>query len=161
MQHHSNGQFAGICKEDKAALVLGALSVDRQSSLRALMAATGLSAAAVHQGLRYLREVRPQCVVTYKKGPASYYKLAEDAPEVGDYARRRMSEWQTQIRVMNAEMQAAIQFLSNGAENRVQRASKVLASLLDLLDLNEKEHAELGKREKAVEKRERRLATAR
>lgn len=145
--------FEGMTKDEKAAAVLGCLSIDTPISIHELTAKSGLTVAQAHQGIRYLRDAR-NCVVTISRGPSSSYKLAEDAPEVRDYAVQRMSRWQGQIKVMRHEMDVAQQLLPGGDSIKVQKAAEVLTSLLRLMELDEAGRKEDIKREKDIARRE-------
>lgn len=152
--------FEGLSKDEKATAVLAALSVDGEVTIHELTARSGLTKAQAHQGIRHLREAR-NCVVTNRRGPDSTYKLAEDAPEVRDYAVKRMAHWQTQIQIMQNEMELA-QALLPGAESiKVRKAAAVLTSLLEVMALDEVERKEMDKRERAVTKRENKLLARR
>lgn len=157
----ANGRFIGLSNEEKAAAIFGCLSVDREVSLSELLSKTGLTPSQIHEGMRYLREVKPQCVVTYRRGPGSCYKLAEDAPEVRDYALRRMRLWRSQVTVMHAEMRAAMQLLPGGDALKVKKMAEVLTALLGMFELDEKQHQELRKREQVIERREKQLTARR
>lgn len=151
--------FEGLSKDEKATAVLAALSVDREVSLQDLISATGMTPAQIHQGIRQLREAKgEQCIVTVARGPAARYKLAANAPEVRDYAEKRMRHWQVQIGIMHNEMEQAQKLLPGAESIRVKKAAEVLTSLLRLLELDEQERKEHVKRERALTRREQKLA---
>jgi DNA-binding IscR family transcriptional regulator len=152
--------FEGLSRDEKATAVLAHLSVDSEITIRELTARAGLTIAQAHQGIRYLREAR-NCVVTNRRGPDSTYKLAENAPEVRDYAVKRMSHWQTQIGVMRNEMELARQLLPGAESVKVQKAAEVLTSLLRIMELDEVARKEDVKREAAMVRRENKVLAKR
>jgi DNA-binding transcriptional regulator GbsR (MarR family) len=149
-----DGLFVGLSRDDKATAVLEYLAVDREITLQELASATGLSVNQIHTGIRHLREAKPDCVVTYRRGAGSAYKLAENAPEVRDYALRRMQHWQTQISVMHKEMETATRLLPGAEAVRVRKAAKFLATLLEFFELDEEERREYEKKDKSLARRE-------
>jgi hypothetical protein len=152
-------KFEGLSKDEKATAVLAQLSVDREVTIHDLLATTGLTMPQIHQGIRQLREAQGEkCVITVRRGPAAAYKLAADAPEVRDYAEKRMRHWQVQIGIIHNEMEQAQRLLPGAESIRVKKAAEVLTSLLRLLELDEQQHKEDVKREKALVRRERKLA---
>jgi hypothetical protein len=156
-QFDDKGLFAGLSKDDKAAAVLECLSVDRETTLQELMSATGLTGAQVHAGIRHLREAKPNCVVTYRRGVASAYKIAEDAPEVRDYAVRRMRHWRSEVDVMRKEMDTAKNLLPGGEAAKVGLATEILQSLLKILEYSDVDRRENDKRERDIARREAKL----
>lgn len=153
-----NGLFAGLSKDDKASAVLNHLSVNTEITLQQLMTATGLTSSQIHSGIRHLREAKPECVITIRRGVASAYKLAEDAPEVRDYAISRMRHWQASIKVVHTEMQTARRFLPEADANKVQLAAESLIALLRILELTDAERRELQKKERSLDRQAARLA---
>lgn len=156
-----NGLFVGLSKDDKATAVLEHLRVDQEVTLQGLVSATGLSVSQIHAGIRHLREAKPQCVVTIRKGPVSSYKLAENAPEVRDYALRRMKHWQTQISVMKQEMETAQALFPATFANKVSRTAGILDSLLKVfMDFGQSE-MELQRERDKFEREKARIRTPR
>jgi hypothetical protein len=148
------GLFAGMSPDDKADAVLQSLSVDAEVTLQDIMRASGLTASQVHAGIRHLREARgEQCVLTHRRGAKSTYRLAENAPEVRDYANRRMRHWRCQIRVLQAEMDTAMRLLPEGHVKKVLTASAILNTLLLTLELNDAMDKDLERRELALERK--------
>lgn len=148
------GLFAGLSPDDKASAVSRVLSVNEEVTLAEIMAATGLTPSQVHMGIRHLREARgDKCVITQRRGARSTYRLAENAPEVRDYANRRMRHWRSQIKILQAEMSSAIEFLEDGTVKKVQAASAILTTLLLTLELNDAMDKELERRELAIERK--------
>lgn len=77
-----------LTKEDKALAVLEWLEIGPQT-LHQLITMTGLTSSQVRQGIDWLRDYDPNCIVTYQRGMTWFYKLAEDADEVRTYVHGR------------------------------------------------------------------------
>lgn len=153
-----NGLFAGLSPDDKATAVLAHLSIDEPVTLQELMNATGLSAGQIHTGIRHLREAKPHCVITLRRGAASAYKLAENAPEVRDYAIKRMQHWRTQIQIVHTEMQTAQNLLPDGDRIKVKLATEQIMSLLRILELSEAMDKDFAKREQVLARQARKIS---
>jgi len=77
-----------LAKEDKGLAVLEWLEVGPQT-FRQLVTMTGLKPGQTRQGIDWLRDYDPNCLVTFQEGMTWYYKLAEDAIEVRVYTHGR------------------------------------------------------------------------
>lgn len=152
MQFDENGLFVGLSKDEKANAVLAHLSPDKDISLQGLIDATGLTASQIHVGIRHLREARPHCVITYRRGPISAYRLAEDAPEVSAYALRRMRHWRTQVSIIAAEMEMAKGLFPSGWVKHVERTADSVSALLKVFIGFEEAEIELQKKQERFER---------
>lgn len=77
-----------LTKEQKALAVLEWLEIGPQS-MQQLVTMTSLKRGQVRQGIDWLRDYDPSCLVTYQEGPTWFYKLAEDADEVRQHIHTR------------------------------------------------------------------------
>jgi hypothetical protein len=77
-----------VKKEEKAEQVLDWLAVSPQTSAQ-LMTMTQMTHSAVHQGIAWLRDYDPNCVVGFWEGGEFYYKLAANAEDVRGYVHNR------------------------------------------------------------------------
>jgi DNA-binding transcriptional regulator GbsR (MarR family) len=149
--------FTGLSPDEKAAAVLDHLAVDEEITIHELAARTGMTINQVHMGIRHLREAT-HCVITNRHGSASTYKLAENAPEVRDYAFTRMRHWQTQIGIIRAEMEVAQRLLPGAEAITVQKCAEIITSLLRILELDEAQEKELNRERQRLERQRRRPA---
>jgi DNA-binding Lrp family transcriptional regulator len=167
MPELANGRFVGLTADEKARRVLQHLSYDTNVSLADLQERTGLTASQVHVGIRHLREVKgEQCVITYRRGALSTYKLAANAPEVSDYAVKRMLDWQTQVKIMKSEMVTCMDIgLPEHDKGVYKQAVAAVEGLQNIFEAANQARAEIATETaaalKEIEKKERELARER
>jgi hypothetical protein len=77
-----------MTKEQKGLAVLEWLIVGPQTFAQ-LMALTQMRRAAVRQGIDWLRDFDPNCLIVQRNGTQHAYKLAEEADEVRGYIHGR------------------------------------------------------------------------
>lgn len=70
-----------LTKEQKALAVLEWLDAGPQT-MESLVTMTQMKHRQVRQGIDWLRDYDPNCIVTYREGNSYFYKLAETAEEV-------------------------------------------------------------------------------
>lgn len=157
-QQSNKALFVGLSKDEKAAAVLLHLSTEKEIGLNELMELTGMTRSQIHDGIRHLREAKPDCVITHHRGPDSTYLLATEVPDVRDYAFRRMKHWNAQVKVMQREMTTAIQLLPGAEARRVELAAATLAQMLNIIALTEEDVKLVEKRERELDRREAKLS---
>ena len=77
-----------MTREEKGLAVLEWLEVGPQTA-RQLMTMAQLNYAGIRQGLGWLRDYDPNCLVSYHEGTTWFYKLAEDGREIRTYVHMR------------------------------------------------------------------------
>jgi hypothetical protein len=77
-----------LSKEQKAEKVLEWLEVGPQT-MDQLVTLSGMRRGAVRQGIDWLRDYDPNCIVTLREGAIYLYKLAEEAEEVRTHIHGR------------------------------------------------------------------------
>ena len=77
-----------MTKQLKGFAVLEWLSVGAQS-MKQLVTMTGMNYGKVRDGIDWLRDYDPNCIVSYRIGRTWYYKLAEEADEIREYVHGR------------------------------------------------------------------------
>lgn len=77
-----------LTKEQKAEKVLEWLEVGRQT-FEQLVRLTGMKDRQIRDGIDWLRDYDPNCLVIERDGTTQFYKLAENADEVREHIHYR------------------------------------------------------------------------
>jgi hypothetical protein len=93
-----------VSKEDKGLAVLGAITDSGRATIYEIMGETGMKYEACHQGIGWLRDFDPGCLVGVWEGRDFYYSLADEATKVRDYQLIRYQGIQTMVKRLEKQV---------------------------------------------------------
>lgn len=90
--------------EDKGLAVLGSILARDKATIYEMMADTKLKHEQCHQGIAWLRDFDPGCLVGGWEGRSFYYEVADEATKVRDYQLTRYTGIATMVRRLEKQV---------------------------------------------------------